>query len=375
MSEENKNEINWEAFDIETIFNQSPSDTPDFLSRLENAEKVETKPEEKEKEEVEIKTDEVEIETEEKTEEVKEEVEEEVEVDNSDILPFYEALNKELGIDDEIDPSKIEEGVPGILGYLKELTQNTLEAEREERRALGDGLIGELEDFLEAGGKPEDFKKTYFEQPDYSSLDISGEENVANQKAVIKALLEADGEEAEDINDRLETYENAGILEKEAKSAVKKLDKLNEVKKTKLIEEQKLQHQERLKQIENYWNTVETSIKTSKDIGGLPLPDNKKEAFIKYLRERGKDGLTQHERKLKSDAQASMKMAYASFLDFNFDSLKNTAKTEAVKEVRKAISRFTDTTSKVANKAKNIEEKNNDKNKVSFEGFRLPFHK
>ncbi len=356
----------FQEFSLENLLSESPVFVVEETKKDETKEEAKTEIKEEVKPEVKVETK-VEETKEEETE--VEETEEETAEEDS-ILPFYKALNEELGIEmsEDVDKEYLDKGIPGLLSYLKDLTANTIEQELEEIKSLGDGIMGNLYEYLKNGGKPETFVKTYLQAPDYSEIPIEGEDNIKNQRMVVKDLLEKEGYDAEDIKDKLESFDASGILEKEAKIAIKKLNKLVEKDKQDLIKEQAVANEERNKKVAEYWDNVEHTIKTSTDIGGLPIPETKKTEFIKYLRERGKDGMTSYERELKTDKFAPMKAAYSQFLKHDYSTIKAKAKTEATKEIKKSLSKFTDTSGKLASKAK---EKVEEGNKNDFSNFKL----
>lgn len=287
--------------------------------------------------------------------------------EDESLKPFYDALNKELGIED-FKFDEVEEGIPGLMNYLKDIVHGTVDQEVESIKSMGDGLVGDLYDYLRNGGKVEEFKKTFLEPTPFSSLDIEDNEN--NQKAVLKAFLESQDYDKEEIADKLESYESAGILEKEAKSAQRKLIKIEEVNKQNFLKNQETAAKQREAQVQEYWTDIKNTITNSKEIGGFPIADKDKAAFYDYMSKPGKDGLTALQ-KLYMDKEASLRLAYAAFKDFKFENVVKKAKTETVKDVKKAITRFTDTNAK-ASKSSQYDIKTN--NKPDFQNFVLPIH-
>lgn len=379
MSEEKT--INFEDFDLDKIHLLGVEDDKTLESHLEleppteikNPEtKLETTEEGEDKfaEAAKTKVDDVKVDEPLKKEDEK--VEEELETTTEELLPFYSALNKELGIEEELKAEDLSEGIPGLIGYLKDIVKNTIDGERAEIMEMGNGLLGDLVKFLENGGNPDQFVDTFFKQIDYSKLSVEGDENISNQRQVVEDVLRKQGEDEADIKEKLTDYENAGILEKEAKTAIKKLTKYQNQDKVTLIEQQE---KARIQAEENrklYWDNVVNTIKNSEEIGGLPINKENKDKLAKHLTERGKDGLTNYERNLKTDKDRALKFAYVDMLNFDFSTLETKAKTKATQDIKKAITRFTDTGSKIASKSKNNEEETTKNNVVDFTKFKLP---
>ena len=294
--------------------------------------------------------------------------------DNEDVLNFYKTFNEKFGIEGvEITDDILSNGMDGVFDYLNEVKDTLVEQEKEEILQMGDGLLGDLYKFLSDGGEPKQFVKTFLETPDYTEIDIVGEDNIHNQKLVVKQLLERMGDDPEDVEERIKNYDESGILEREAKLAQKKLIKLHEQDKVNLIKQQEIAKENRIKAEEQYWNDVKTSIKTSKDIAGIPLNEKQKDEFTKYLTVKDRQGLTQYQKDLQADKEIALKLAFASFSKFDFSKVKATAKTEVVKDVKKALSRFTDANAQTQQKSKNTDD-NKRQNKVDFSNFKLPIH-
>ncbi len=187
-------------------------------------------------------------------------------------------------------------------------------------------------------------------------------------------MFTKEGDDAEDIKEKLKDYESAGLLEKNAKMAVKKLAKIESQEQADLLKYQEQARVNREKQVTEYWDGVKNYIKTTSDIDGLPIEDSKKDAFIAHMTVRGKDGLTNYERNIK-DQKKALKAAYTDFLGYDFSSIKRTTKTEVVKDVKKSLSRMTNTASTIASKSKQTdaekEENKNKANKIDSKGFNL----
>lgn len=291
--------------------------------------------------------------------------------DNEEVLNFYKTFNEKFGIEGvEISEDILNSGMDGVFDYLNEVKNTMVEQEKEEILSMGDGLLGDLYQYLNDGGDPKTFVKTFLEAPDYTELDITGDDNVNNQKLVVKQLLEKMGDDPEDVEERIKNYDESGILEREAKLAQKKLIKLNEQDKVNLLKQQEQAKQDRIKAEETYWDNVKTSIKSAKDIAGIPLNDKQKEEFSKYLTVKDKQGLTQYQKDLQADKEIALKLAFASFSKFDFSKVKASAKSEVVKDVKKALSRFTDGNAQTQQRAKTIEEPKN-QNKVDFKAFKI----
>jgi len=86
--------------------------------------------------------------------------------------------------------------------------------------------------------------------------------------------------------------------------------------------------------------------------------------------DRGKDGHTQYERDLKTDKDASIKMAFLQFKKFNIEPVKKVVKTELVQKLRNNLSKHTDKSGKAPHR--DVREGKTEKS--NFEDFRLTIH-
>jgi len=289
--------------------------------------------------------------------------------EENDLSGFYEALNKELGVDD-FDVASVEDGIPGLMGYLKNVVTNTIESEVEEIKSMGNGILGDMYEYLKNGGKVEDFKQVYFDVVNFKELPIEGDENEANQKFAVNEYLKELGYDDDERKEKIESYTSAGLLEKESKTAVKRLAINQDKRQQELIENQTKARQEQEQRVKQYWDNVVETINKSDSLGGLPIPKNKKQEFIKYLTVRDKDGLTEYQRKT-ANTEESLKLALASFTGYDYASIKKEVKTEVTKDIKKTISRFTDTSAKSRSSIEVDVETNK---KPDFSAFKLPIH-
>jgi hypothetical protein len=290
--------------------------------------------------------------------------------DDASLVPLVELLNKDLGIED-FNTEEFQDSVEGLTGYIKEIVTGTVQYELDQIKSAGDGLVGQLYDFLANGGEVKTFKELFLESPDYLSISIEGDDNIANQKLVVEEYLKSQEYDEEERKAKIEKYEAGGLLEDEAKSAVKRLAKQQEVEKQKTLKAQEQANIERNNEIKQYWDNIQNTVKNAKDISGLPISDNKKQEFLDYIMKRDKDGMTAYERKLRKDPLANIKAAYADFMNYEFADLKRSVKTEVVKDLKKNLSRFTD---KNANSSKSTTPDLDTNDKTNFKAFKLPIH-
>ena len=99
---------------------------------------------------------------------------------------------------------------------LKKLMSSTVEKEVERYKQSLPEDVHKLVEFVEAGGDPKQFMDLYYNQSSWADFKLEDE---SDSKAVLKEYLKAQGEDEDEINETLDTYEISGILEKKAKAA------------------------------------------------------------------------------------------------------------------------------------------------------------
>lgn len=307
----------------------TPQESVGDLEALKRELNTETKVELEEEEVTEV--DETKVE---KPKKVKEETKVEVEEVEYDYKPLIETM-AEFGILDVAEGDEYE-GTAEDLVEKFESTVNKrvlkgLEDYKESIPELGKQFL----DYLEQGGDPKKFVEAQSAVLDYDNLDLSDEDN---QKAVIKEWLKAQDYSNEEIKETLQDYEDSLLLEKQAKLAVKKLEKLDNQRTQLLVKEQEQQAQVIENQIKEYVTGVQTFIKGSNEIAGLAINTNEKQVFEDYLFKKDKSGLTQYQKDINEDPQKTqIELAFIKFKKYDFSKVAKKAESTAAQKIRKSI--------------------------------------
>lgn len=311
---------------------------------------IESKEDLKEEEEVEASEEEVE------EEEVIEEEEEEVE-DNSDEVEVeysYKALATylaEQGVIDFEDSEDIEDTPELLEEAVLNTAKNMVNEYKESIPAEGREFL----EYLEKGGNPSKYFEVLQKPLDFDNLDLEDEDT---QKQVLREYLASQDYSSEEIEEELKDYEDALILDKKAKTASKRLEKIYQKRKEALLQEQAAMEAERKKQMDNYIKELKSTINNSSSLGGLPVSASDKKAFESYLLDRGKDGLTQYEKDLQENpTKTQLELAFLKFKKFDFSKIEKRVKTEETKRI-KGIIKTKDVTPK--GKSKRIDSSKND---------------
>lgn len=173
-------------------------------------------------------------------------------------------------------------------------------------------------------------------------------ENENLQESIVAQWLSLQDYEEDEIKDKLESYKDSLLLEKEAKTALKKLKKYEISYQQQLTEQAKQQEelakQEYTKQITSLKQDIE---KAESFIPGIAMKKEDKERMFMALTKRDREGKTELEKKMSSK---EMQLAVAQFvlqLDGKIDAVQRKAFTKAAQSTKEVLnSDSTKTTNK-----------------------------
>lgn len=292
---------------------------------------------EKEEEEVEKEDEEDEVE---KEQEIESEEESE---ETSESDPFIDTINyfAEKGlITYNEDHEYEEEGEELLEKVFSETLEKRYQAE------YVDSIPEEYQSIikhLQTGGTLEDWVEAV-KPTDFDSINMEDE---SNQKQLVEDHLALTGMDAEDIEERLQELEDLGTLEKAAKTAVKYLKK-NEDSKVKQYEQDleetiKYQKQKKEEELDDFYKTV----LSTEDLKGIKLTEKsqRQELFDYITKPTNKKGESKYVLDNKS-IDNQLALAYMSMKNFSFKDLEKAVETKVTRDLRKSLSRITDTNAK-----------------------------
>ena len=164
--------------------------------------------------------------------------------------------------------------------------------------------------------------------------------NEDHQKFLISDLLAEQGFSEEKINAKLAKYEEAGLLEDEAKSAHEKLIELQKTKKVQLIENQKKVNLERETKLKEKTEAFKKNILETTEIAGFKLKPGEQQELLDYMSKPVKEGKTRMQ--LEYDEDTQMKMAFFMKRKFDFKDVEAKATTKATIKLKEIVGRATD---------------------------------
>lgn len=284
--------------------------------------------------------------------------------EDKDIEYSYKALANflaEEGAIDFEDSEDIEDTPDIIKDAVFNTAKNMVEEYKESIPEEGKDFL----DYLEKGGDPSKYFQSLERPIDFNELNL---EDDKNQKRVVGELLKSQGYSDDEIKETIQDYEDGLILEKQAKLASKKLEKVYEKKKEQLIASQQKEIEDRNKNAETYINEIKNTISTSDSLGGLSINNSDKKSFEKYLLQRDKEGLTQYEKELKDNPiKTQLELAYLKFKKFNFAKVANKVKTDEARRIKGLVKSKDATTKGGSKRVKSVDETGSDFS--AFESF------
>jgi hypothetical protein len=182
---------------------------------------------------------------------------------------------KIIGVEEEIKLESFD------INTLAEKTKEIIEKVREEVAELkSDEDIVKLAEWKKSGGTLNTFMAIP-QRIEYSKLELK-EEDEESQIGAIKTYLTLKGDDAQEIDERIEFLKDKGKLLENAQKALINLDKLNEKEVNDYQASETARIKEQTDKIENTWKEVETIVKSGV-VNDYKLPESEKATFSKYV--------------------------------------------------------------------------------------------
>lgn len=198
---------------------------------------------------------------------------------------FFDAFAEELGweVDDDEKPTSIN----GLIEYIQDVVEENSKPQYSDER------IARLDEYVRNGGNFDDFYNNMSQDIQYEKLDIEDEDN---QKLAVKDYLRLSGYTEEQINRKIERYEDAGVLEDEASDAI---ERLKIYKQQQIEQQQKAQEQYRMQQEQQameFVNSLNSTITNLKTIRGVNIPKEDRKLLFDYITKVDATGQTQYQK-------------------------------------------------------------------------------
>lgn len=234
---------------------------------------------------------------------------------------FAEALHWDVAEEDK--PQSID----GLINYIEDVVEQNSVPE------YADDRIAQLDAYVKNGGRFEDFYGSMSQQMSYDNMDMEDE---SNQRAVVREYMHMQGYSEEQINNKVERYEDAGLLEDEATDAMARLKQIRQHEmelQQRQQEEFARQQEERAKQ---FSHDLVSNINSLTEIRGISVPKEDRRALFEYITRTDADGLTQYQKDFgKNQIQNLIESAYFTMKgDALLGEARRTGETSAANKLR-----------------------------------------
>lgn len=248
--------------------------------------------------------------------------------ETTQVSAFFDAFAEANGwtVNEDEKPTTIE----GLIQYITDLVDEN------STPTYSDPRIKQLDEYVKNGGSFDDFYNGMSEELKYDSLDMEDE---SNQKAVIKEYLKLQGYSDDQVNSKLERYEDADMLEDEANDAVKILKNIKQQQLEQQQQAQQLAYEEQQRQITEFAENLNKEIFNLTNIRGLNIPKEDRKQLYDYITKVDKDGYTQYQKDFgKNQIKNIIESAYFTMKgDALLTEAAKGGQTSAVKKLRQIL--------------------------------------
>lgn len=203
---------------------------------------------------------------------------------------FFDAFAEANGwsVDEDERPKNVDE----LVDYINNVVEIASVPEYADER------IEQLDQYVKNGGKFEDFYQTQQRTMSYDNIDIEDE---SNQKQVVHDYYKLQGMSDEQINRKIERYEDADMLEDEATDAVNYLKAYEEQQAQYMAQQQEAQRQAQEQQAIQFAQDLTNGINSLTNIRGISIPKEDKKALYDYITKTDADGLTAYQKEFNGN--------------------------------------------------------------------------
>jgi len=244
---------------------------------------------------------------------------------------LFDAVGESLGWNmSDIDEKDRPLTVQDLTDYLTEtVRQNSVPEYADER-------IQQLDEYVKNGGKFEDF---YSVQKESLTLDSIDMEDESNQKAVVRELLKHDGYTDDQINKRINRYEDADMLYEESEDALERLKAIRKQEAEYAAQQQEEYARQQEAQSRAFFESVTKDINNLTDVRGIAIPKEDRKALFDYIFKVDQTGMSQYQKDFNQNL--SKNLIESAYFTMKADALISNAKKDgessAAEKLRKML--------------------------------------
>lgn len=216
------------------------------------------------------------------------------------VSAFFDAFAEanHWSVPEEEKPQTVEQ----LVDYIKDVVEENSQPQ------YADDRIAQLDKYVKDGGNFEDFYNRQATRMSYNDMDLDDENN---QKAVVRDYLKMSGYDDESIKNKIERYEDADLLEDEAKDAVGRLKQYEEERLAEMQKQQEETRQYQIQQAQAFAKDLTDSVSNLTNIRGIAVPKEDRKALFDYITRTDENGLTQYQKDFsKNQVQNLIESAY-----------------------------------------------------------------
>jgi hypothetical protein len=245
---------------------------------------------------------------------------------NEIVSTFFDAIAESIGWDD-VDDDEKPKSVEDLVEYMK----SAVEAGSVPKYANDE--VAKLDEFVRNGGNIADYIEAVSDDYDDSVID-----NVDGQRSVVAEFLAAKGFSDAQIQRKLNKYEDAEILEDEAKDALESLKELKANNTEALLEAQKIAKQTAEKEQQNFYTGVVSEIEALTHVRDIKIPEKDKKDLVDYIFKVESDGRTKYQKDYVSSSKNLIESAYFTMKgDSLISQAKKKGESTAVDKFKRAL--------------------------------------
>lgn len=249
-------------------------------------------------------------------------------LETQNVRLFFDAFAEELGWDvaDDEKPDSME----GLINYIEDTVAENSKPQ------YADDRIAQLDAYVKNGGKFEDFYNGMSQNIQYDNMDMEDE---SNQKMAVRDYLKLSGYSDEQIDKKIERYEDADMLEDEATDAIERLKEHQQLQLQQQQEEQEALRVQQQQQAQQFVTSLNNTINSLDNIRGIAIPKQDRKALFDYITKVDASGMTQYQKDF--NANMTENLIESAYFTMKGDALigeaKRTGQTTAAEKLRKML--------------------------------------
>lgn len=249
-------------------------------------------------------------------------------LETQNVRLFFDAFAEQLGWDvtDDEKPDSME----GLINYIEDTVAENSKPQ------YADDRIAQLDSYVKNGGKFEDFYNGMSQNIQYDNMDMEDE---SNQKMAVRDYLKLSGYSDEQIDKKIERYEDADMLEDEATDAIERLKEHQQLQLQHQQEEQEALRIQQQQQAQQFVTDLNNTINSLDSIRGIAIPKQDRKALFDYITKVDASGMTQYQKDF--NANMTENLIESAYFTMKGDALigeaKRTGQTTAAEKLRKML--------------------------------------